>query len=146
PTAEAQDTIGSSNFSGVAVDADGVLARVSANDPTGRLLQTRIDQARANLNADVARPSQLRKISLTRLMAKIEKAIAEGHGPDEEMLHLAGLTRIRYVFYYPETKDIVLAGPAEGWIVAPNARVLGINSGQPVLELQDLVVALRTFT
>jgi hypothetical protein len=145
PTAFAQDTIGSSNFSGVAVDADGVLARVSANDPTGRLLQARIDQARTNLNADVARPSQLRKVSLTRLMAKIEKAIAEGHGPDEEMLHLAGLTRVRYVFYYPETKDIVLAGPAEGWVVAPNDRVVGVRSGQPVLELQDLVVALRTF-
>ena len=31
------------------------------------------------------------------------------------MQFLAGLTRVRYVFYYPETKDIVLAGPAEGW-------------------------------
>lgn len=145
PDAMAQSTIGTSNFSGVAVDADGVLARVSADDPTGALLRTRLEQARANLSADVARPSQLRKVSLTRLMAKIEKAIAEGHGPDDEMLHLAGLTRIRYVFYYPETKDIVLAGPAEAWIVAPGDRVLGVNSGQPVLELQDLVVALRTF-
>ena len=61
------------------------------------------------------------------------------------MLHLAGLTRIQYVFYYPETKDIVLAGPAEGWVETPDGRVVGWESGQPILELQDLAVALRTF-
>jgi hypothetical protein len=139
------NTIGTSDFSGVAVDADGVLARLEATDRTGELMRTRVEQAVANLNPDVAVTSKLRKVSLTRLIARIEKAIAEGHGPDDEMLHLAGLTRIRYVFYYPETKDIVLAGPAEAWVETPNQRVIGVESGQPVLELQDLVVALRTF-
>ena len=138
-------TVGTSPFSGVAVDADGVLKRMEAGDPTGQLMQTRLEQAQANLNPDVAKQSQLRKVSLTRLIAAVEKSIAEGHGPDEEMLHLAGLTRIRYVFYYPATKDIVLAGPAEGWVATPGERVVGWNSGQPILELQDLVVALRTF-
>ena len=138
-------TTGASDFSGVAVDADGVLARLEATDRTGQLMRTRLEQAAANLNPDVAAPSPLRKISLTRLIAAIDKAIAEGHGPDDEMLQLAGLTRVRYVFYYPETKDIVLAGPAEGWVETPNGRVVGMESGQPILELQDLIVALRTF-
>ena len=61
------------------------------------------------------------------------------------MKHLAGLTRIEYVFYYPETQDIVIAGPAEAWIATSGNRVIGVESGQPVLELQDLIVALRTF-
>ena len=61
------------------------------------------------------------------------------------MQYLAGLTRIRYIFYYPETRDIVLAGPAEGWGESLDGRMLGVQSGLPVLELQDLVVALRTF-
>ena len=61
------------------------------------------------------------------------------------MRYLAGLQRIQYVFYYPETKDIVIAGPAEGWITDISGRVVGINTGRPVVQLQDLVVALRAF-
>ena len=58
------------------------------------------------------------------------------------MRHLAGLLRVRYVFYYPESKDIVLAGPAEGWVAHVSGRVVGITSGRPVsLQLQDLAVA-----
>ncbi|MDC0937006.1 DUF1598 domain-containing protein, partial [Pirellulales bacterium] len=119
--------------------------RVEAGDPTGRLMIERAEQARARLDQNVQRPSQLRKVSITRLSAQIEKAIAEGHGPDEVMQRLAGLTRIRYVFFYPETNDIVIAGPAEGWVETPTGRVIGMETLQPVMELQDLIVALRTF-
>ena len=56
------------------------------------------------------------------------------------MRNLAGLLRVRYVFYYPESKDIVLAGPAEGWVPDASGRVVGITSGRPVLQLQDLAV------
>jgi hypothetical protein len=107
-------------------------------------MKTRVEQAQATLG-DVVKASQLRKISLTRLIAAIDKAVAEGHGPNDEMAHLAGLTRIRYVFYYPETRDIVLAGPAEGWVETLDGRTVGLHSGQPVLQLEDLAVALRTF-
>ncbi|HYO25607.1 MAG TPA: DUF1598 domain-containing protein, partial [Lacipirellulaceae bacterium] len=138
-------TMGTGNFSGVAVDADGVLESLETPDPTGALLQTRLRQAEAQLDADVAQGSDLRKVSLTRLIKQVDQAVASGEGPDETMLHLAGLTRIQYVFYYPETKDIVLAGPAEGWVEVPGGRVVGWQSGQPVLELQDLAVALRAF-
>ena len=62
------------------------------------------------------------------------------------MKHLAGLTRIKYVFYYPETQDIVLAGPAEGWAESAAGRVVGMDTGHPVLELQDLIVALRAIS
>jgi hypothetical protein len=151
-TANAQDdgdgdggTIGTSPFSGVAVDADGVLKRHVASDAGGELMRVRVQQAQAALGADLSKPSQLRKVSLTRLIKLIDQAVAEGHGPDDAMLNLAGLTRIRYVFYYPETKDIVLAGPAEGWVDTPDGRVVGWNSGQPTLQLEDLAVALRTF-
>lgn len=139
------DTQGAGLTSGVAVDADGVLRRLTTNDPTGQLARQRAQEALARLDSDIARPSRLRKVSLTRLARLIKQAINEGHGPDETMKHLAGLTRIQYVFYYPETQDIVLAGPAEGWIEDEAGRVVGIETGQPVLELQDLVVALRTF-
>lgn len=132
-------------FSGVAVDADGVLQRLSVNDPTGRLIQQKIQDSMARLDSDIAQRSPLRKVSLTRLARLIRQAIDEGHGPNDAMKHLAGLTRIKYVFYYPETQDIVLAGPAEGWMNTGTGRVIGLHTGQPVMELQDLVVAMRAF-
>ncbi len=137
-------TTGTSDFSGVAVDADGVL-EFEVVDPTGRLLERRLAEAVATLDPNVAQPSALRKVSLTRLIKQMNQAVAAGDGPDETMLHLAGLTRIQYVFYYPDTKDIVIAGPAEGWVEIPGGRVVGLESGAPILELQDLAVALRTF-
>jgi hypothetical protein len=138
-------TMGTGPFSGVAIDADGVLERQEVADPSGRLLQTRLQQAQASLDPDVARTSDLRKVSLTRLLKLIDQAIASGAELDDAMRHLAGLTRIQYVFYYPETKDIVLAGPAEGWVEVPGGRVVGWETGRPVVELQDLAVALRAF-
>lgn len=138
-------TVGNGLTSGVAVDADGVLRRLTVNDPTGRLTLQRAQQARASLDGNLAKRSKLRKVSLTRLARLIKKAIDQGYGPDEAMKHLAGLTRIQYVFFYPETRDIVVAGPAEGWFESSAGRVVGLQSGQPILELQDLIAALRVF-
>lgn len=130
---------------GVAVDASGVLQSLTRGDLDGSLARQRAAQAQATLGADIAQPSKLRKVSLTRLVKQIEKAIQGGYGPDEQMKRLAGLTRIQYVFYYPETKDIVLAGPAEGWMQDYAGRDVGIESGQPTLGLEELVVALRAY-
>ena len=55
------------------------------------------------------------------------------------MLYLAGLTELQYVFYYPETKDIVIAGPAEGMMLDGLNRPVGIVTGQAVLQLEDLL-------
>ena len=41
----------------------------------------------------------------------------------------------RYVFYYPDSKDIVLAGPAEGWVPDLSGRIVGLTqpaAGRPV--------------
>jgi hypothetical protein len=139
------NTIGGGATSGVAVDADGVLRRVTAVDPTGELTRQRAAEALARLDRDVARRSPLRKVSLTRLERIMSERIAQGRGVDDTMRHLAGLTRLQYVFCYPESGDIVIAGPAEAWAETPSGRMLGVESGRPVLELQDLIVALRAF-
>lgn len=139
------NTIGGGATSGVAVDAAGVLRRVTANDPTGELARQRIQEALTRLDRDVAHRSQLRKVSLTRLERVMKQRLADGRGINNEMQHLAGLTRVQYVFCYPQSGDIVIAGPAEAWAEAPSGRMLAIDSGRPVLELEDLVVALRAF-
>ena len=138
-------TIGTGATSGVAVDAEGVLRQTTVPDPSGALALQRVQEALARLDNEVARRSPLRKISLTRLEKIIRQRLANGGGIDDAMQHLAGLTRVKYVFCYPETGDIVLAGPAEAWGEAPSGRMLGIETGRPVIELQDLIVALRAF-
>ena len=130
---------------GVVVDADGVLRVQRVADPTGALQRQRIQAARAALNAELQAKSPMRKVSLTRLEKAIDAQLANDRKPTQEMRYLAGLTRVQYVFFYPETGDIVIAGPAEGWVEDLAGRVRGMQSGRPVVELQDLVVALRTF-
>jgi hypothetical protein len=138
-------TIGTGNTSGVAVDADGVLRQTMVADPTGELSRQRAQEALSKLGRDVARTSKLRKISLTRLERLMAEQIAAGEEVDDVMKNLAGLTRVQYVFCYPESGDVVIAGPAEAWGTAPSGRVQGIDSGRPIVQLQDLIVALRTF-
>jgi hypothetical protein len=138
-------TIGGGATSGVAVDADGVLRRVTVADPTGELSRQRVQEAFQRLDENIARRSPLRKVSLTRLERVLKQRLAEGRDADDAMRHLAGITRLQYVFCYPESGDIVIAGPAEPWGQAPSGRMQGVETGRPVLELQDLIVALRAF-
>ena len=143
--AQAQVQQGVSGANGVIVDADGVLRLHTFEDPNGAITKKRLSEAKARLNPQIALTSELRKVSLNRLEAAVRAQLQKGQSPTEEMQFLAGLTRVRYVFYYPETKDIVLAGPAEGWSPDLSGRMCGMESGRPTVQLQDLVVALRAF-
>ncbi len=126
---------------GVVVDAQGVLHKKICRDPGG-LIRQRVAAAKVSLDPKVAAFSKMRKISLTRL----EEVARQRNGVlTDEMRNLAGLLRVRYVFCYPETGDVVIAGPAEGWVTNLAGRVVGITSRRPVVLLQDLVVALRAF-
>ena len=57
-------------------------------------------------------------VSLPRLEKQIQLRLAVGKPPTEAMQVLAGLCRIRYVFIYPESGNLVLAGPAGDWTPA----------------------------
>lgn len=140
-TVQAQLTPGA----GVIIDANGVLRTETFQDPTGQLMRERVQAAKSVLAADLAKPSKLRKVSLNRLEKAIEAQHANDRKPTDEMKYLAGLTRIQYVFFYPDSGDIVIAGPAEGYVPDLSGRVVGLNSGRPVLELQDLVAAMRAY-
>ena len=107
------------------------------SDPNGQVMRERIAAAKATLDPKVTAFSKLRKISLNRL----EQAIVDHQGTlSDEMRYLAGLQRVRYVFYYPDSKDIVLAGPAEGWAPMCRAASWGLPTARPVVQLQDVVV------
>jgi hypothetical protein len=128
---------------GVLVDANGVLKRASTRD-VGTLTtrQLNLTKRAYSLSADISAKSPMRCISLNRM----EKAIIAADGNiTDEMLYLAGIQRITHVFYFPESKDIVITGPAEGWFPGYEGTMIGRESLQPVCELQDLVVALRAY-
>ena len=132
--------------SGVRVDPNGLLSRVSQEDLTGRLAALGIQARIAALNEDMARPSPLRLVSLTRLEQEVARRLENGEPVVESMRQLAGLSQISYVFVYPESGEVVIAGPAEGWQYNEYGMPIGINSGRPTLQLDDLVTVLRTYS
>jgi hypothetical protein len=127
---------------GILIDADGVLRRRLTKSDAARLNRGRIAVARGEKNQDI---SQLRKVSINRLEQAVKSNLEAGQPLDEEMLFLAGLSELQYVFYYPDSGDIVLAGPAEPWGEVIEGRMCGRTTGRPVFHLEDLIVALRTY-
>ena len=142
---QGQNQNSQTNIAGIAVDADGVLKMFQVTDRNGALTRQKMEAARKIHDANVWKSSELRKISLNRLEAALRDRLAAGEKPTDEMKNLVGLTRVKYVFFYPETNDIVIAGPAEPWADDLTGRVRGIETGRPVVLLEDLVVALRAF-
>jgi hypothetical protein len=126
---------------GVYVDAAGVLKKYNG-DIDRSLSDVRKSAAVVGTSRNPRRTSILRKISLTRLEREVQLLHAQGKHPDGVMQNLAGLQRIQFVLVYPETGDIVLAGPAGDWRPDDDGRMVD-EKGRPVVQLDDLVVTLR---
>ncbi len=128
---------------GVYVDGEGVLRKAMIEAGDARLSSLRKAASEFNGKSDVRRSSGMRKVSLPRLERQVQMRAALGLPPDEAMLALAGLQKIQYVFVYPETRDVVIAGPAGDWAPDAEGRMVSVDTGRPVLHLDDLVVVLR---
>jgi hypothetical protein len=128
---------------GVSIDSHGVVRKPTVEE-IGLLAKSVRELTDKTPDAMTA-PVGLRKISLRRLEEAIRAARKEGRTvlPDE-ITFLAGLQRIEYVFVFPEEHDIVIAGPGEGWMVNERGEVVGVTTGRPVMQLDDLLVALRS--
>jgi uncharacterized protein DUF1598 len=123
---------------GVHVDAKGVLrSRTTDSDP-------RLAELWKNAKT-VQKDGKFLYVSLPRLFAEARRAIESGKGLSPELRYLGGMTRLQYVFVYPDQKDLVIAGPAEPVDARDAFRPLGKITGRPVLHLDDLVTALRAF-
>lgn len=126
---------------GVKVDVDGVLSNPQVSEL--KQLRQAWQAGLQDVPEDLQKATDLRFVSLKRLEAAAAQAQQAGTPIPDAVRFLAGLTRVKYVLVYPEQNDIVLAGPAEGWRVDAMGNVVGASSGQPVLLLDDLMVALR---
>jgi len=142
PSLFAQTLSTRSAVGGISVDANGLLenAEVDQLGELSRIRSRALEPIPGNLN----QATPLRKVSLRRLEEAIKKYIEDGKELPDSVKYLAGLQGIRYIFVDPERKDIVLAGPGEGWTVDASGNVVGVTTGRPVMFLDDLLVALRT--
>jgi hypothetical protein len=123
---------------GVHVDPQGVLrSRSVTADP--RLAEIR-KAARAGPTS-----GKLLHVSLPRLMEEVRRLQEAKRPIPPELRHLGGLTKLQYVFVFPEEKDLVVAGPAEPFDGQDAFRPLGRLTGRPLLHLDDLATALRAF-
>ena len=123
---------------GVHVDAKGVL-RSRSVDPDPRLAE--LWKNAKSLQKD----AKLLYVSLPRLFAEARRTLESGRPLPLELRSIGGLTRLQYIFVYPDSKDLVIAGPAEPVDARESFRPLGKISGRPTLHLDDLVTALRAF-
>jgi hypothetical protein len=132
------------NTAGISIDARGIVRR-SLSRGDANLSQLRLAAAFGSRQPNAFQESPLRKISLNRLENAVDQQLDGGRPLSEEIRYLAGLTRIENVFLFPDSGDVVIAGPAGGWADLPSGDVLNLKSRQPVLRLEDLIVALRAF-
>jgi hypothetical protein len=123
------------------IDSDGVLRNSTAEDQSRSLEQLRSTMQGAQ--GDLAKATDLRLISLKGIQQMVLDAQKQGKSIPEDVYCLGGLTRIDYVFVYPERNDIVIAGPAEPWAIGPQGSIVGKNTGSPVVNLDDLATAFR---
>lgn len=138
---EAQAQFINQQVGGVSIDANGVLTKIKL-DELNEL--KRLRQAAFMAVPSDLKDAGLRKISLRTLEAAIAEHRKTGIPISDDIRYLAGLQRIQYVFVYPEARDIVIAGPAEGWMLNALGDIIGMTTGRPVLLLDDLLVALRS--
>lgn len=140
--ADAQTFTNQRSVGGIAIDANGMMENAQ-QDAMGELSKLRNEALQA-IPEDLSAPCKMRKVSLRGLALAVENAKKTGQPIPDAAKYMAGLTRIEFVFIYPEQQDIVIAGPSEGWKIDAQGNVVGQVTNQPIMLLDDLMVALRS--
>ncbi|MCA9248979.1 MAG: DUF1598 domain-containing protein, partial [Planctomycetales bacterium] len=127
---------------GVYVDAAGLMRKLPQR-PSAQLAALHEAAARRGTGHDWRVRSEFRKISLPRLERAVMREYAAGRPLDETFQLLAGLNRVTHILVYPETGDVVIAGPAGDYRFDNEGRTVSVDSGRPLVRLDDLVVTFR---
>ena len=141
PATFAQIEFPDADVPGVWIEQDGNV-RSRRTDPDKELAAIR---QRAKSAAQAAKTERLSFVSLPKLFAAARAASQSGKPVPQDLRFLGGMTQVRYVFVYPEDKDLVIAGPSEPFTASKDGLyAVAKHSRRPVLQLDDFVVALRT--
>jgi hypothetical protein len=125
---------------GISIGADGIVRNLEPAAVESLAGERR--RALANEGIAAGAADSLRKVSIARIAAAMATAGADKPLPPD-VLFLGGLERVTHVFVDPDGHDVVLAGPADAVSVDASGNVVSARSGKPVLQLEDLLVALR---
>ncbi|MDA8563335.1 DUF1598 domain-containing protein [Mariniblastus sp.] len=139
-TVSAQLVLG--RVGGVKIDAQGVIQQGFQ-----KLDGTTLRQVQDYLNAadqDISKSTSMRMISLRGLEDAVNETHRTGKQLSAEVQYMAGLQRVEFVILSPETNDVILAGPAEGWKISAGGSIVGATTNRPVIHLEDFLVAMRT--
>jgi hypothetical protein len=129
---------------GIRIDARGIVTPGFTADHSSKLDKKRRQAlADKSLSADLNKSSEARTVSLKGLEAAVRAALDQGQPLSDELQSLAGLQRVDCLFVDPDGKDLLLVGPAEGFVPDASGRQRGVTTGRPTLVLDDLLVALR---
>ncbi|WP_437185956.1 DUF1598 domain-containing protein [Planctomicrobium sp. SH668] len=130
--------------SGIIIDANGVVQVQDARPVHVGQLKKQIQKfANATLPTNVVVESAQRVLSLKNLEEQLQGLSDAAKPIPVELMYLAGLQRIDFVVFNPETRDVLIVGPAEAFGPDAAGRMIGLSSGRPALRLDDLLVALR---
>ena len=128
---------------GIRIDASGLVERAPVRAGSTRDLRAELLEVAKSLPADINRVSPLRRVSLSKLDRELSRLVSEGVSIPPELRYVAGLTSISAIAIVDDGSDVIIAGPAEGFAPGRDGRVVGVESGRPVVCLDDLLVALR---
>lgn len=131
------------NSQGVFIAAPAVLKALSQIKDDSHLQDAVRFVRNANHNTNVRQAAKLRMVSLVRLEQHVASLLKAGKEIPADVANMAGLTDITYLLVYPETGDIVIAGPAADWTTSEGRSVS--VTGRPTLQLDDLVTLSRAF-
>jgi hypothetical protein len=128
---------------GIEVDANGRVLPLSPEKAAtlGKMMGNVLEPLPKSLDQKTA----LRKISLKKLDAKVKTVVDQYEVLPDTVRYLGGLTSIDYIIAVPEENDLLLLGPAEGWRADSTGHIVGNQTGQPVLMLEDFLTVLRAW-
>ena len=127
------------SVNGIMLDSKGA---IHFADPDPKAMEEA--RAKAKAASPIAHDARLCYISLPRLTMAVKALREKDKEVPEEIRYLGGMTRIQYVFVYPDDRELVIAGPAEPWDATNPLEVVGKVTGRPVMQFDDLIAAMRT--
>ena len=126
---------------GIDVDAAGRVMPLPPDKAAalGRMMMNVLEVPSEMMDRRVPR----RAISLKKLDAQVRDIVEQYEVLPDKIRYLGGLTSLEYIVAVPEENDLLLIGPAEGWRTDAAGNVVGNQTGQPILVLEDFLTALR---
>src|SRR4051794_19713778 len=125
---------------GISVNPDGAI-EFRQRDANAEL--TKIKSRRPLKESPAEADKRLKFVSLVKITNELRNAIESNKPISNDVKFLGGLTQIHYILVYPDEKDLVIAGPAEEIDASNSLQPRGKLTGRPVLQLDDLIAALR---